>query len=73
LTFPQGRTSLPPFSLHTCFLVFSPSLVIFFDATFQPLAARNPTNQGERQLMLDRQSHQALVFPETAWRLQQAS
>jgi hypothetical protein len=38
-----------------------------------PEAARTPTHQGERQLMLDRQSCQALVFPETTWLLQQAS
>jgi len=62
--------SLPPFSSHTCFLVFSPSLFIFFDAPFRLLAARNPTNQGERQLILDRQSRQAR---ETARLLQQAS
>jgi len=65
--------SLLPFSSHTCFLVFSPSLVIFCDTTFQPLAAGNPTNQGERQLILDRQSHRVLVFSETARLLQQAS
>jgi hypothetical protein len=31
--------------------------LIFFDATFRLLAARNPTHRGERQLILDRQSH----------------
>jgi hypothetical protein len=48
----------------------SPFLFIFFDATFRWLAARNPTNRGERQLILDRQSCQAR---ETARLLQQAS
>jgi hypothetical protein len=62
--------SLLPFSSHTRFLVFSPPLVIFFNVTSRRLAARNPTNRGERQLMLDRQSRQAR---ETARLLQQAS
>ncbi len=47
---------MPLFSSYTCFLV------ILSHAAFRPLAARNPTNQGERQLMLDRQSHQAAVY-----------
>src|SRR5258708_4991588 len=51
-------------------LLLSPSLVILFDATIRLLAARNPTDRGERQLMLDRQSSPAR---ETARLLQQAS
>jgi hypothetical protein len=55
--------SLSPFSSHTCFLVFSPSLFIFFDALFRLLAARNPTNRGERQLIEAKLQALGLVLP----------
>src|SRR5258708_33743189 len=55
------------YSSHTCFCLASPSLCISPSAAFYYSRARNPTNQGERQLMLDRQSSSGgLVFREAA-------
>src|SRR5260221_3795472 len=60
------------YSSHTCFCFISPSLSISWrhSSASLPLLlqpASNPTNQGERQLMLDRQSSPGgLVFRETA-------
>ncbi len=60
------------YSSHTCFCFISPSLSISWRHSSASLSlllqpARNPTNQGERQLMLDRQSSPGgLVFRETA-------
>lgn len=62
------------YSSYTCFRWLFPSLSIFSGAILHwDQRARNPTHQGERQLMLDRQSYQALVFPEAARLVQQAS
>ncbi len=62
-----------PFSSHTCFLVFSPFLLIFSGTACSTVGSENPDQSGrERQLMLDRQSSPALLFPETPWLLQQA-
>jgi hypothetical protein len=45
------------YSSHTCFGFISSSLSACSGATFRFFSAGNPTNQGERQLMLDRQSN----------------
>ncbi len=50
------------YSSRTCFCFFFPSLDVQFDAAWHhDQRARDPTNRGKRQLMLDRQS--SLVAP----------
>ncbi len=60
------------YSSYTCFRWLFPSLSIFSGALLHwDQRARNPTHQGERQLMLDRQSGLA-ALSKSRWLLQQA-
>jgi hypothetical protein len=53
------------YSSHTCFRLLSPSLDLPSGAAcHRDLRARNPADQGERQLMLDRQSSHTVDFRE---------
>jgi len=57
---------------HLLFLAFTIP-VQFTRCKAAPRSARNPTNQGERQLMLDRQSGSCGRLSRSRWLLQQAS
>jgi hypothetical protein len=57
------------FPSHTCFLVFALPAHPRREHPFDVWARATRPERRERQLMLDQQSRQALIFPETAWLL----